>query len=507
MSLQSKLRSLWRYRPRVLTVLLLFGAAAPVAMANFTAKVQAIPGRPRSLGVIYARGMYGWPVMWHWHNLGATMTLDVIVNWEYSGARLAANLVCWAIMLAVPAVACEWLLRRYRPRLRWSLRTMLAGVALAAAFCAWFAAARNRAHLQDPIIAKLIDPQCAGVERPGPKWLEFVVPDSFRRRIVAVDTRMYRQAKIDEAFVAQLGQLPQLAYLNLEVEQLTPAMAAALRNLRQLRWLYINEKQPSHQSLEAIGELTQLEGLYLCGPELASDSLPCFAGLTNLKTLTIENCYPAGAFSQMPALPRLEAIDVVFAALSGRDLRRLAILPTLKGVDLKYADFSADAKLTDLTRLPSLEELTVDGDDVSAEGLESLAALKHLKALHITERNVDASDVRATLNLDGRERLVVVESELDGFRRALHTLRRSHPGIIINGDAYANNRHFGREPPWEAIRYASYKLPPPWEGIESSSLRSTWLPARLSWALPVVAPPASGKTCDPAGGRIGQYGT
>ena len=115
MSLPSKLRALWHYRPRILTLLLLFAVAAPIAMANFTSEIHQFPGRP-SLGAVYARGTYGWPFMWHWHNLMATPALDVIAGWNYSGARLVANLACWSILLAAPAVACEWLLRQYRPR-------------------------------------------------------------------------------------------------------------------------------------------------------------------------------------------------------------------------------------------------------------------------------------------------------------------------------------------------------------------------------------------------------
>ncbi|MGH7137389.1 MAG: hypothetical protein ACREHD_16720 [Pirellulales bacterium] len=113
MPLQSRFRAFWRYRPRVLTVALLFVLAAVVAMANLTSEIQRLPGRG-GLGVIYLRGVYGWPFMWHWHNIAGTMATDVIVGWEYSRAKLAANVACWIFLLAVPGAVCEWLLRRYR---------------------------------------------------------------------------------------------------------------------------------------------------------------------------------------------------------------------------------------------------------------------------------------------------------------------------------------------------------------------------------------------------------
>lgn len=479
-----KLRACGRYRPRVLTLAVLLVVATPIAGANFTSELESVAVQNPRLGSIYAKGTYGWPFTWHWHNLAYAMPREVIVGWEYSGARLAANVASWTILLAAPGAACEWLLRRYRPHLRWSLRTLFGGVALASALFAWSAAARNRANLQDSIIAELVhDPQCVVVERPGPTWLEFVVPDSFRRRIAAVDARSNIDGTVDEAFVVRLGRLPQLTYLNLEVEQLTPPMVAALRNLRNLRWLHIEVEQPSSDPLAALGELRQLEGLYLYGTTFTGENLPSLAGLTNLKTLGVEFSRVEGAFAQMPPLPNLEAIEFVFSIVSGQELRRLSVLPSLKALDLKYAEFGTDTDLGDLAGLELLEELTLAGDIVSVEGIESLAALKHLRALHITGRHsvfFKESDVQVTLKLDGGAGLVVLDTELDGFRRALGSLRQAHPGIVIDSDTYAIDRHFGRQPPWDTIKYGG-QASPPWDELEPSYLLSTWLPERYRW--------------------------
>lgn len=489
MSRRSKLRAFECFRPRILTLLLLFLVAVPIALANFTSEIQRVPGEIR-FGSIYARGANGWPFIWHWHNLVPTMTLDGIAGWEYSRRRLAANLASWTVMLAVPAAACEWLLRRFRPRFRWSLRTMMVAVAVVAVSCGWFAEARNRANVQDPIIAEL-EPQneCVAVERPGPDWLEFVVPDSFRRRIVGLDMRMH--GAVDEEFVIQLGRLHHLKYLSLHVKELTPVMVGALRNSRQMRWLHLRVEQPSSDSFAALGELTQLEVLYLYATKFTSDDLRGLAGLTNLKMLGVEFSYFLGAFSQMPALPRLEAIQFIFTQIRDQDLRRLSVLPRLKALDLKYADLGTDVDLRDLANLSSLEELTVKGNFVSAAALESWAAVERLRALHITEINtssVPKNDARAVVKPDGVDRLTVPKKEVGDLRRAFETLRESHPRIVIDSDRYAIDRHFKQEPPWDQIKYSPYKLDPPWHEIESSVLRSTWLPSRLARLPPSFVP-------------------
>ena len=213
-----------RYRPRVLTLVVLFLIAAPITLANFTSEIvpaeAAIHGR-ETTGT--HQGQYGWPLIWHWHNLLLSPGPCGIFNWEYSPARLAGNAALWLLMLAVPVGGCEWLLRRYRPGLRFSLRTMLVAVSVAAVCSAWFAAARSRANLQDALIAELEKDYGTNkvmIERSGPKWLEFIVPDRFRREIAGIE--IDASVMFDEAFARRLARLPRLQYLRRERRTLDP---------------------------------------------------------------------------------------------------------------------------------------------------------------------------------------------------------------------------------------------------------------------------------------------
>jgi hypothetical protein len=267
--------------------------------------------------------------------------------------------------------------------------------------------------------------------------------------------------------------------------------------------LYIKEDEPSHESLAALGELTQLEGLKLFGPELKSDGIRCLADLTNLKTLRVQFSGDEGAFSQLPALPQLEAIQIEFSMVGGLDLRRLAILPRLRSLDLKNSDFGWDTDLGDLGGLNSLEELTLSCEAVSAARFESLAALKRLKLLHIAVRTVaEEHDAPTAIELDDGKVLFVLEREMDnGFSRALHNLRQSHPGLVIDGDEYAIDRRFEQEPPWHRIKYDFPAQPwPPWDKLERSDLLSTWLPRRLAWLPPAVNSQIGVQASGPAGG-------
>ncbi|HVW39389.1 MAG TPA: hypothetical protein VHB99_18860, partial [Pirellulales bacterium] len=142
-----------RYRPRVLTVILLAAIVAAIWLANsiedyrlrkYHSTARPPPQSELQFNVEEAseadfRGIadqnlsYGWPLLWRQYVVEFTMgTGPFIIAQNYSPARLAGNLGIWLVMLAAPASACEWLLRRYRPRWPFSLRTLLVAVGLAA---------------------------------------------------------------------------------------------------------------------------------------------------------------------------------------------------------------------------------------------------------------------------------------------------------------------------------------------------------------------------------------
>jgi len=442
-----------RYRPRVLTVIVLVVVAAPTVLANLS------PSDPGPILYSVPDVDYGWPFTWYWCNL-ALKTGDTRSKWyvmRYGWPRLAGNLAIWLVMLAAAGSACEWLVRRCRPRLRWNLRTMLIGVGLAAVPCAWCAAVRDRANLQDSIIAA-IEKKQGGVyvERWGPKWLDLVGADRFRRRIVEVWLWNYDDGVASEELLKRIGRLPDLRHLNLYACELTSGMATALGDLRQLQTLNIvhshlsdggDVERISDQVITAIGKLDRLKVLSLSDIMFTGESLPRLAALTNLKSLRLEiqlcdedghelehfaNMGKLPLLAQLPALPRLEAIGFHCGLVRAHDLRQLAALPSLKSLDLSNNIVITDAVLVELASLESIEELTIDDQVASAAGLESLLAIKRLKAIHVVSHG--KGDSLTPLRLDNEGEVFVRESEVDRCRRAFEELRHSNPGIVIDSD-------------------------------------------------------------------------
>ena len=128
-------------------------------------------------------------------------------------------------------------------------------------------------------------------------------------------------------------------------------------------------------------------------------------GLTKLKSLSVsfesdgedessdtETNEAAPLLERLPALPRLETIDISTWGLmiDVQDIRRLADLPRLKSLNFQGADLT-DAAVAELASLKSLEELAIGAELATPARLQSLAALKRLKTLHI-ERYVHVDD-------------------------------------------------------------------------------------------------------------------
>jgi hypothetical protein len=422
-----------RYRPRALTVVVLAVIATLIVLANLSFSYK--------LDGFYYKS-YGWPLVWHRYVAEILAVPNGTIGWYYSASRLAANLAMWLVLLAAPGAACEWLLRRYRPRLRWRLRTMLVAIGLTAALCAWFAAARKRANLQEPLIAEFKGPYGRDVlvERWGPKWLDLVGADLYRREIVvAAPAKTFRaDDQEDEQHLKLLAQLPKLRVLRLKVDRLSPAMTDALGDMRQLRTLIIErsgwssnagDQTISRRCLEALGKMARLEELNLIGLAIGDENLK---NISTLKSLRLRFAFSGANFDErraahncMQAVGRITQLEHLYVgglAISSESLECLAGLTRLKSLaihpppkieetqhllvglpampQLELLDLqsspASDRDLTHLVAQPRLRSLNLRGTRVTAAGLVQLAPLESLEELAID----DASDLVSTAGLE-----------------------------------------------------------------------------------------------------------
>ena len=485
-----------RYLPRLLTVMVFGTVAGSLVLANLSDEMSRRAKTPAALldvpsfdlaepdpadvgmGIYQSWSLsYGWPLLWNQYVCAFTGGPSGITGWCYSPTRLAIDMAAWFVMLAAPTAACECILRRYQPRLRWSLRAMLAAVGLFGVICAWFDMARKRAELQEPIIAS---GATVWVERWGPRWLEVAGVDPFCRRIVGVylPDYLWEETPQTEGILRQLEGLRDLQFLSLEASELTPSMAAVLGEMRQLRSLSISvdELRPDmgdslavaldgmqqlcelsitdtsssndqgakrvwHECLDAIGNSPQLKSLWLDGGAIDSKSLGCLAGLTNLEMLSVdidisldqpaEPGADQSPLEHLPPLPQLSTLDLASFDVDDDDLNRLAILPSLKSLSLRSTRTTC-AGLAKLAAVQSLEELVIDNDAACAAAFDALHAVKGLKTLRFRPAPFTERHLTGNIALDDGGKLHVPEEEISATVTALDALRTFNPGIAID---------------------------------------------------------------------------
>ena len=279
--LQRRYRFRLHFRPQVTTLFVLMIILTPTVLANLTFDS---PGSWKA--------SFGWPFTWYWFVYIESKSFGPVDEWDYSAVRLAGNLAVWILTLALAGLAWEWIARRYRPRLRWSLRTLLIAVGLAAAFCAWCAGIRNRAREQDALIAWAGEDNVL-VERWGPKWLDLLGIDPYRRLVVGAVLNPSRE---HNELPSGLARLRDLRYLEFSSDLFTPNSAAELSEMQHLRTLIIRgpieTEQTAHSCFAWLGKQSHLERLCLemCG-SVRGDDLGSLCGLTKLKSLRLENHY------------------------------------------------------------------------------------------------------------------------------------------------------------------------------------------------------------------------
>ena len=466
------------WRPRAATVIALLIVAALTVLANLSCDNSPGP-RSRELPGSWEFFDYGWPLIWRrrmdWENFGFSCR-----EWDFSAAALAGNVAIWLLLLVVTAVACGWLMRRRRRRLQWSMRTMLLGVAVAAAFCAWWVRVCKIAAEQDDIVERVNFDEHVYFERSGPKWLDVVGADWMRGRIAAVCVSAVDDPEAGEELFARLARLQSLQFLDIEPHiyrqpfVFTPRMAAALAAMRQLRMLNVNcrgwgrDESPiaSHRCIVAVGELTQLERLRLSIWQDDSGELANLSNLTNLKTLALQiDAFEfrddadllerrtngvSRVLDRLPALPRLEQLDLHGTLAGDADLGRLAGFERLRSLDLSLSSVSA-AGLGKLAALESLEELAIDDYMGTAAAFEALLGLKRLRKVHIDLHRRDDERL-AWMTLDDGQKLLVSREELNRTALALLALRKSNPGISIDGDYAAFAKRGDLEASWGGSR-------------------------------------------------------
>ena len=209
-------------------------------------------------------------------------------------------------------------------------------------------------------------------------------------------------------------------------------MLGGIRTLKALT-LYGGKKTLTDATLPLLAGLTDLEELNTEGTHLSDAGLAGFAVFKNVKSMSFYHPsldlkgFDGSGFAALKDLPKLERLTIAGTRADDRLLAAVAQLPQLKdfrtwhthqsqagnaalerlanlrtlrlGQRLRRWDGSSnalsldDATLDVLSRLPTLEALTLDEAKLSLDALLKLKALPKLRKLELLRIDIPAEDV------------------------------------------------------------------------------------------------------------------
>jgi hypothetical protein len=171
--------------------------------------------------------------------------------------------------------------------------------------------------------------------------------------------------------------------------------------------LLLKETQTTDEGLRQVGRMTELEELYIWEARSVTDAgVAHLAGLRNLRMVHINDSnLTDDSLVLLSSLPRIEELSLEQNHFSDEGLRRLQGRERLKRLYIGMGDSRiTDAGLAHLLSFQKLELLDLQNSKVTVRGLEQLEGLANLKTLWLSGTGL-------------------VDAELQGLRDAMPNLK------------------------------------------------------------------------------------
>jgi len=208
--------------------------------------------------------------------------------------------------------------------------------------------------------------------------------------------------------VLSMGNLRQI-HLGDAVQPVNAALKLAM-NLPTLESLSFNAVNADRYAWEHLSRMHTLQSLTIRKPRYLTDEIKSLNQLSEL-TLLDYTCYAPGSctdiFGPLAALPRLEKLTINRIADHIDTLQHLRVLRLIDCPDLRTASFRRLSE--QLRRLPNLEELDLQGTDLTQTKFVALDSLGTLKVLNLAYTRMPYSEGAwlALLKMKSLKKLVV----------------------------------------------------------------------------------------------------
>ena len=184
-----------------------------------------------------------------------------------------------------------------------------------------------------------------------------------------------------DAGMVVVGKITSLEVLSLSAGVSDEGLAQ-LKNLTNLRWLSTGDRGVTDKGLACLAALTNLEYLCLEGAQVSDGGLIHLKNMSKLKSLRLYGTrVTEKGFAHLENLQNLEELNVLFGV--------------------------TEIGLLALSKLPSLKNITVDGDSFGENGLKLLSKFKSLEHVYIDNTDKMDAIVKELINLPGLKDLTL----------------------------------------------------------------------------------------------------
>jgi uncharacterized protein (TIGR02996 family) len=186
----------------------------------------------------------------------------------------------------------------------------------------------------------------------------------------------------DPAITALAGH-PTLTNLELGGAQIGPGGAAALGTLASLRRLYLPSSAITDAGVQRLPR--GLRSLHLGHCAAVSDaSCAHLARMQGLAFIDLSATQVTGAgIRALREVPSLLHADLSFLYLGDGDIAELAALPGLRSLSVAFSQRLTDTALDTIEALHALEQLDLASTAITADGIDRLARMPHLRELGV----------------------------------------------------------------------------------------------------------------------------
>jgi len=250
---------------------------------------------------------------------------------------------------------------------------------------------------------------------------------------------------VTDSDLGELAKLPGLTKLDLSETRITDRGLLDLKaaaNLTEINLYYA--ELISDQGIAVVKSLPHLKRLNLRGTKITDSTLQLLNHLASLESLDIGFAQVTDSGIAQPAMPKLKELSIGGNKLTDAGLQALRQMPALTSLDLSGAQRTdsglwsislTESGLDAISTLKDLRHLRLNGEAISARGLEKLQSLSRLERLDLQSCTRVTDDALPILESFSALRVLDVTASAMSDK-SVTALRKAKPSLQVIASSF-----------------------------------------------------------------------